>query len=249
MSLPKVGCQLIIFGGHVDVENEIERVFDGLKAAGYDAAECGGEAQRVKKALDERGLVHAGQHIALSGNPNAQQIIEYARTVGSSDVSNSGLLRWGDDLTADDYAQAIEKLNELGRELRAAGIHLHYHNHAFEFEKVDGDKNGMDLLMEGLDPQACDLCVDVAWVAKGGENPAEYLRKHKDKIGYLHFKDFSGESWVPLGQGEMEFGPIIEEVKNMPRVRWVVCEQDNTKGDPFECVKQSRQYLKETFGY
>ena len=59
----------------------------------------------------------------------------------------------------------------MGKQFRDEGIHLHYHNHDFEFLKVDGNKTGMDILMEGLDFRVVDLCVDVAWVMRGGDDP------------------------------------------------------------------------------
>jgi sugar phosphate isomerase/epimerase len=249
MSLPKVGCQLIVFGGQYNVENDIEKIADTLAAAGYDAIEGGPQdAARYRPILDARGLVYAGSHVALSSNPDWDKLADYVQAMGAADVSNSGLNKWG-DLTLDDYKRSIEALNEAGAKLRARGIHFHYHNHAFEFDKVDGDKNGMDLLMEGLDPQACDLCVDVAWVQKGGEDPAEYVRKHQEHIGYLHFKDFDDEDWCELGRGQMDFGPIMQLLPSLSRVRWVVLEQDKSRNDAMDSVTESRRFLKEKFSY
>lgn len=249
MSLPKVGCQLIVFGGQYNVEDDIEKIADTLAAAGYDAIEGGPQdAARYKPLLDARGLVLAGSHVSLASNPDWDRVADYVHAMGASDVSNSGFLKWG-ELSDYDYKRGIELLNEGGRKLRASGIHFHYHNHAFEFEKVDGEKTGMDLLFEGLDPSACDFCIDVAWVQKGGEDPAAYLKKHQDRIGYLHFKDFDDEGWCELGRGEMDFAPIMQVLPTMPGVRWVVLEQDKSRNDAMDSVTESRRYLRETFGY
>ena len=249
MALPKIGCQLIVFGKKYNVENDIEAILDTLQKAGYDSVEGGPEdAARYKPMLDARGLLYAGSHMAISSNPDIDALIEYSHAMGSTDICNSGLMKWG-DLTLDDYREGIRELNEAGRRFRAAGIHLHYHNHEFEFQKIDGDKTGMDVLMEGFDPDACDLCVDVAWVKKGGEDPAEYLKKHKEKIGYLHFKDFDDEGWTELGRGQMDFAPLIKLLPEMPRVRQLVLEQDSTRNDAMESVTVSRKFLRDTFDY
>ena len=249
MALPKVGCQLIVFGGQYPVEENIEKIADTLAAAGYDAIEGGPrDAARYKAILDARGLVLAGSHVSLASNPDWDKVADYVLAMDAADVSNSGLTKWG-DLTADDYKRSIELLNEGGAKLRARGVHFHYHNHAFEFEKVDGDKTGMDLLIEGLDPQACDLCVDVAWVQKGGENAAEYIKRHQDIIGYLHFKDYDDEGWCELGRGQVDFAPIMQVLPEMSRVRWVVLEQDKSRNDAMESVTESRRFLRDTFGY
>jgi sugar phosphate isomerase/epimerase len=152
MALPRVGSQLIVFGKKYNIENDIEAILDSLQKAGYAAVEGGPQdAARYRPMLDARGMVYAGSHMAISGNPDIDQLIEYSRIMGSSDISNSGLVKWG-DVTLDDYQQSIKLLNEAGRKLRDAGIHLHYHNHAFEFDKVDGSKNGMDILLDGPRP-------------------------------------------------------------------------------------------------
>lgn len=114
---------------------------------------------------------------------------------------------------------------------------------------MDGDKTGMDLLMEGLDPDACDLCVDVAWVQKGGSDPAQFLAEHRDKIGYLHLKDFAGDEWRELGRGELNWPAVMQAISALPVARWAMVEQDKTSGDPAQSVAISRRFLHDNFGY
>jgi len=249
MSLPPVGAQLIVFGKKYDVNTQIEEILDSLAESGYAAVEGGPrDAAAYRRMLDERGLRYAGSHAGLAALRDTGPLVEYLRLMGSQDVSNSGLLKWG-GLTAQDYREAIPLLNEAGRRLKDEGIHLHYHNHAFEFDKVDGELSGMDLLLDGLDFDVLDLCVDVAWVHRGGSDPAEFLRQHRDRIGYLHFKDTRGDHWEELGRGEVDFASIMRVLPEMPKVRWVVVEQDTSDIEPKESMAISRRYLRETFGY
>ena len=249
MALPPVGAQLLVFGGKYNIDTQTDVVLDSVARAGYAAVEGGShDAARYRQMLDERGLVYGGSHVSLPVLQDVKPLVEYLRVVGGSDLCNSGLLRWG-DLNVEDYRQAIPLLNEAGRQLQDAGVRFHYHHHDFEFKKVDGDKSGMDLLMDGLDPDAVDFCVDVAWVQKGGENPADYLVKHKDRIGYLHFKDFNDEGWIELGQGKVDFAAVMKVLPEITGARWVMIEQDSTAIDPVDSVAISRRYLKETFDY
>lgn len=249
MALPPVGAQLLVFSGKYDINTQTDVILDSVARAGYAAVEGGAkDAARYRRMLDERGLVYGGSHASLPALQNLPPLIEYLRVVGANDMCNSGLLRWG-DLTADDYRQAIPLLNEAGRGLRDAGIRFHYHHHDFEFKKVDGGKSGMDLLMEGLDPDVVDFCMDVAWIQKGGEDPAAYLLRHKDRIGYLHFKDFNDAGWIELGQGHVDFAAIMQVLPELTGARWVMIEQDSTAIDPVDSVAISRKYLKDAFGY
>ncbi len=250
MALPPVGAQLLVFSGHYDINTQTDEILDCIRDAGYDGVEGGSsDAALYKKKLDERGLIYGGGHVGLSvlqtGLPD---LITYLKTVECREVCNSGLTTWNSP-GLEDYLKSIEILNEAGRTLRSEGISLHYHNHAFEFEKIDGDKTGMDLLFAGLDPGAVDFCVDVAWVQKGGEDPAAFLRAHEDRIGYLHFKDFDDDGWTELGRGKVDFGALLPVVDAMPHVSWVMIEQDTTKINPKDSITISRRYLKDTFGY
>lgn len=249
MALPPVGAQLIVFGPKYDVNRDTDAILDCVAAAGYAAVEGGSnDPVEYRQKLEERGLVYGGSHTGLQGLIDPQPLIDYLHAVGGSDLCNSGLMAW-DKRTADDYREGVRILNEAGKVLRSEGIHLHYHNHAFEFEKVDGDTRGIDVLIDGLNPEYVDLCVDVAWVMRGEDDPASFLLKHKELVGYLHFKDHDGEDWIELGQGKVDLASIMEAMPELTKVRWVMIEQDSAKIDPMDSCRISREYLRTAFGY
>jgi sugar phosphate isomerase/epimerase len=249
MAFPKLGVQLIVFSKKFKINQDTDAVLDCVAKAGFKYVEGGAsDARMYLEKLQARGLAYGGSHTTLKGLQNLPPLIEYLRIVGASDVCNSGLLNWHERTLAD-YQEAIKRLNAAGKTLRGEGIRLHYHNHDFEFAKVDGAKSGMDLLLDGLDPDACDLCVDVAWVKRGGSDPVEFLTKHNARIGYLHLKDFNAQGWIELGQGVVDFPAIMKVLPALTGVRWVMAEQDETKLDPGESAAISRKYLKDTFSY
>ncbi len=222
MNLPPVGAQLIVFGGQYDINTQTTLILDSLVDAGYAGVEGGAkDAAMYRRLLDERGLKFSALHGGLQTLSDIKSIVDYLRVVGGADVCNSALRTW-DARSLDDYKEGIAVLNTAGRQLREEGIHLHYHNHDFEFARVDGERTGMDLLLDGLDFEVVDLCVDVAWVMIGGDNPAEFLRNHREQIGYLHFKDHDGQNWIELGQGNVDFHAIMQVLPELTGVRWVV---------------------------
>ena len=249
MTMPKVGAQLIVFGKTYSIETDTDLILDAVKAAGYEAVEGGAkDAALYRRKLDERGLVYAGTHTGLKALLDLAPMVRYLQTVGGNDWCISGLMTW-EGRTLADYLTGIDLLNKAGRELRKEGIHLHYHNHDFEFLPVDGARTGMDLLLAGLDPAAVDLCVDVAWVRVAGGDPAEFLRSRKDRVGYLHFKDHDGKTWIELGQGRVDWPTVMKVLPELPAVRWVMVEQDSTAIDPSESIAISRRFLKDRFNY
>lgn len=248
MSGQIIGVQSLIFGGHYNLERDLDTVLGVVARAGYEAIESGTSDSGVfRQALAVHGLKHAGLHVTLDKLRDPTPQIEYLRVTGAKDICNSGLLRWG-NLTLDDYREAIPILNEAGRRFKDAGLDLHYHNHDFEFLKVAGEATGMDILFDGLNPDYLDFCVDVAWVDKGGLQPSQFLREHNDRIGYIHLKDYDESGWTELGKGVVDFHSIIPVLPELHRVKWVIVEQDSTKLDPYESISISRRFLRDQFG-
>ena len=245
---PKIGLQAIVLGKKYSVNED--RVLDAVAAAGYDALECAvDDPSTFRPKLEARGLVYAGAHTTPAKLRETSEIVATLKAMDASDVCNSGLLDWN-KRTPEDYRETIEVLNQTGRELRTHGIHLHYHNHDFEFvaQEAIGGRTGMDLLLEGLDPDAVDLCVDVGWVHKAGLDPVDFLLKHADRVGYLHFKDYDANGWAEIGTGKVDFAPIIGILPRLPGVRWIVLEQDVATIDPLESLRISRANLRGKFG-
>ena len=249
MALPALGVQLIVFGRKYKTDQQPEVVLDLAKGAGFDAVEhgIGVPADKMKDLLAKRGMKYVGAHIAIMGKPSVPDLIKYMHALGAVDVCNSCMLKLP-PLTTQDYVEGIKVVNEVGRALKKEGLKLHYHNHDFEFAKLDGPKRGMEMLLDALDPDACDLCVDVAWVYRGGDDPIQFLRQHKDRIGYVHLKDHDGTDWCALGKGKVPIAAVVKELPAMPKVRWAVVEQDTTKIEPEESMRQSREYLR-TLGF
>ncbi len=52
----------------------------------------------------------------------------------------------------DKYIEFAKELNEYGKRLSERGIKLFYHNHHFEFERING-KLALDILAENSDPK------------------------------------------------------------------------------------------------
>lgn len=249
MALPKVGAQLLVFGQKYNLDKDTDLILDCVKKAGYVAVEGGAsDAALYKRKLDERGLLFAGSHAGLQNLLDVKPIVQYLKTVGGHDHCNSAFMTW-DSRSLADYKTGIEVLNRAGRQLRNEGIHLHYHNHDFEFKKVDGDKTGMELLLEGLDFSVVDFCIDVAWVTVGGLDAGTYLRQLGDKIGYLHFKDHDGQTWTELGTGRVHYDGVMNALPSLKNVRWVMIEQDSTKIDPCDSCTLSRKFLREKYQY
>ena len=146
------------------------------------------------------------------------------------------------------------KLNRAGEKARAAGLKLCYHNHAFEFEPMDG---GMPahVLMTGLDPELVGIELDVFWVSVAGNDPVETLQHLAGRVPLIHLKDKASgtetrynesvprTAFKEVGNGVIDW-PKVLQAAEIAGVKHYFVEQDQTPGDPVESLRQSFNYLK-----
>ena len=241
-----VAAQLYIFRDKYDLGGDLDWILEGLAASGYDAVEGFSGQPDGRGLLDKHGLGFVGPHLVLAALASPEAVIADTLRAGGGDVVSSGLLEW-DKRGADDYRAAAEALNASGRRLREQGLFLHYHNHDFEFDVVAEGRTGYDILLDGLDPDSLTLCVDTGWVWKAGYDPVELLRRCRDQVGIVHLRDWREGRAATLGSGEMDLGPIIEELPRLPGLRHVVVEQDPDSEDPMADMRASRAFLHDRF--
>ena len=242
-----LAAQLWIFSETPDWDAQAADALRGLAAAGYEAVEgLYGKAPHDRETIREAGIAYGAAHLTPQNLEPLEPLLAFLTAMGANHVCSSGPLQWH-GRTADDYRKTAEFLNETGRRLREEGIRLHYHNHEFEFEKVDGKRTGMDLLLAELDPNLVTLCFDAGWAERAGQNAADFLREHAARIEFLHLRDFRGPQSVPLGQGEIDLEAQIALLPILSNLKYLVVEQDPSE-NPLEDMQTSRRYLRETFG-
>ena len=147
----------------------------------------------------------------------------------------------------------VEKLNKAGEKCRAAGLQFAYHNHAFEFEPIDGT-SGFQVMMDGLDPKLCGFELDCFWVSVAGHDPVELLGKLTGRVPLVHLKDkpagfpvmykesVDRSTFKEVGNGSIDWKAVLRAAGSAGVQHYFV-EQDQTPGDPLESLKQSFGFL------
>lgn len=91
--------------------------------------------------------------------------------------------------TVKDLQTYCEYFNALGRKCKEAGISFGYHNHAYEFGKVEDSVAMYDYMLENTDPEFVFFQMDVYWVVMGKASPVDYFNKYPGRFKILHIKD------------------------------------------------------------
>jgi len=146
-----------------------------------------------------------------------------------------------------------DKLNKAGEKCRAAGLRFCYHNHAFEFEPMEGT-TGFQVMMDRLDKNLCGFELDCFWVSVAGHNPVDLLEKLSGRVPLVHLKDKAPGTPVmykesvdrgafkEVGSGTIAWPNVLRAASAAGTEHYFV-EQDQTPGDPLESLRQSYAYL------
>ena len=140
--------------------------------------------------------------------------------------------------TLDELKLWCDYYNSIGEITAASKIQFGYHNHAREFEKLEGEII-YDYMIKNTDPKNVFFEMDVYWVMRGGFKAVDYMNKYPDRFPVLHIKDEKeiGES------GQIDFKPIYETAyKNGLKDSFVEVERYNF--EPIESVRKSYDFLK-----
>jgi sugar phosphate isomerase/epimerase len=248
MAKPRVGVQLIVFGERS--RQDLPGVLKAVAKGGYDGFECGTpadeqQADEIKAAMAATRLACTGTHTSFGGLEDDAVVrgrIALTKALGAPFLISSGP-GWK---TLEDAQAAGRIASDVGRKCQEAGIRFLYHNHHHEFRSV-GPAAGMHAFIAASDPKLVGLCPDVYWVHVGGEKPAEFISRYKDRCPCFHFKDGLGgdqyREFRELGQGKVDL-PAALKAALACDPDWIVVEQDHTSLDPADSVRISREYLK-----
>jgi sugar phosphate isomerase/epimerase len=229
--MTKVGLQLYT------IREECARDFEGalraVAATGYDGVELvdlyGRDVREVRELLEELGLEVAGRHVSAEADLDA--VAAEMQILGCDRVA----LAW---LAPEAVAGAVELVGAAAERAQALGLRYGFHNHAVELEPVDGATT-----LERIAELPVWLELDLGWVWWAGADPVELLERYRGRTPLVHVKDLrarGSREFCPVGDG----GVGYERVLPAAEAEWLIVEQDEIDGDPFESVRRSLEFTR-----
>jgi len=237
-------------------EKDLAGAFKAIKDAGFEQVELYPIAYKrpaatLRKMVGDAGLKTVSGHFDYSSR---EMSVEYAHGLGLKYLVCPMVPhdQWG---TLDGFQRAAEYFSQWGEATKKAGMQFAFHNHNYEFRPLDGS-SGWAELMKGTDAGLVKLELDLFWLITAGQDPAEMLRKYADRAVLVHLKDRTAnasDSFVPdessasscteLGKGTVDTAGLLRQAKQQG-IRYAFLDQDMTKIDVDESMKESRAYLR-----
>jgi len=244
-SLDRVGLQLYTVRN--EMANSVERTLHQVAQIGYKEVEFAGyfnrPARSIRQLLDRNGLKSPSAHVGLDVLRTG-----WHRTLGEAEAMGQ---KWlvvpslaePDRNSLDALKRTAEVMNRAGQDAKTYKIRVGYHNHAFEFEQVEG-RRIFDVLLDETDPEYVDFELDLYWITRAGGDPFDYFRRYPGRFPLLHVKDSGGAPDHPMtevGKGTIDFAAIFR-AQRLGGFQHYYVEHDNPT-DPMSSVRTSYRYL------
>lgn len=152
------------------------------------------------------------------------------------------------------------RLDEMGRRLRARGLHLAYHHHMGTVIETEAE---IDRLMAMTGPEV-GLLLDTGHLTFAGGDPAAAAERHAARVVHVHCKDIrravmeearrrdlpfldavlEGVFTVP-GDGCVDYGAVLPPLAAAGYAGWLVveAEQDPAKAHPLTYARMGHDNL------
>ncbi len=214
-----------------------DQVLPLLREAGYAQVEGFGGVYAnpagFRSLMDRHGLAMPTGHFTLDMLENdLGAACRIAETLGVGVLICPHVAAEARPGDADGWAAFGERLAQVGANAAKAGYAFAWHNHDFEFARLADGSTPQKILLDAAPDIGWEI--DVAWVARGGDDPLTWIDSYGDRIVAAHIKDIApdGEAadedgWSDVGHGVMDWPALMRALREKTAARVFVMEHDN----------------------
>lgn len=241
-----IGVQL--YSVREDCSRDLPGTLKAISEMGYEGVDFAGyhgySASDLRKMLDDLGLKCCGTHIQLDTllGDALPATAEFNLTLGNKYL----VVPWlGEERrnTKDAWIQTAELFSQIADRLQPYNLLVGYHNHHFEFEKIEG-KTGFHWFYENTGPTVI-MQIDTGNALHGGGDPLEYLRRYGDQATTVHLKEYSASNPDALiGEGDIDWQGIFDICDNSGKTDWYIVEQESYPYKPLETIRRCLEALR-----
>lgn len=144
------------------------------------------------------------------------------------------------DVELNSYSEVGHTLATIQSQLSDSGVTVLFHNHHHELEQR---WEPLRRICEAAGQSGVGLAVDFGWALRSKADPVALVDSVGKWIRYAHFKDFRGDNFVELGEGDIGLPSAVPAIKSLD-LDWWVAEQDHSDQKPKDSAKQNYEFLQ-----
>ncbi len=246
----KIGLQLYTVRESL-VKNAAETLHQ-VARAGYSGVELFQHSGAAAPALlfphlGALGLKVIGGHVTMDTVADWQTMTKTAAEYAKNGAKHLALAWVAPELRGGvaAWTSIAHTCNEAGKIAREHGLTFSYHNHDFEFTKVEDGRTGHQVLMDESDPALVKAELDLFWVQKAGLDVVEVLKHLGSRVSVVHVKDMTGDekhTFEIVGDGIMDFDKILPVAEQLG-ADWFIVEQDLCPKGEIESIRASHENI------
>lgn len=250
----KLGFQLYTIREYIRDLDVADAALKKLKNLGY--TECHGACVEGNAALGDlvvkNGIDMVGTNYSWWEVMNKPEETMEMHRRWNCKLLGPGAIGSEEMKSIDALNQFIYDFNKTAEVYAKHGFKLTYHNHSFEFMRIDGYKTIMDVFIEKMDKATSSFVLDTGWAAVAGVDVPELIERLEGRIDILHLKDFTikkDAAWnfspetVEVGFGNVGWDKILASAEKIG-VKHYCVEQDNCSYDSLKSLGMSAEFLK-----
>jgi sugar phosphate isomerase/epimerase len=243
--MAKIPIALQLYSVRDDCARDLPGTLEAVADIGYEGVEFAGyygrSADELRKMLDSLGLRAAGTHInidALLGD-ELQKTIKFNRIIGNQFL----IVPWLPEerrRSKAEWLKTAHLMNEIAKKVKPERMHVGYHNHAVEFQPVNGEMP-WDIFFGAANPDVV-MQLDTGNAMQGGisaEGILNIIKHYPGRAATVHLKEFSSKNKEALiGEGEMKWREFFSLCETISGTEWYIIEQESHALPPMECVRR-----------
>lgn len=246
----KTGIQVSSFRPVLTTEEQVRTAFDKMAAMGCGVVQLqwidpSVSIDFIAECLQQTGIRSVGvQDFYQTVLENKAYYYELNGRTGGTWICVSRIPeRLKSRAGLDGY---VQELKAMQRELEEIGQRLCFHPVSADFVPIDG-LNPVEYILDAC-PEL-DICFDLYHLNKSGLDMCRWIQKYAGRVCMVHFKEGrrlpdGTEQLVPVGQGDTDWTGVAEICRDTG-VDYAFVEQERWDRDPFDCLREGLDWLKE----
>jgi sugar phosphate isomerase/epimerase len=246
--MQRIPIALQLYSVRQDCARDLPGTLSAVAKMGYEGVEFAGyygyEAAALRTMLDDLGLKVAGAHVGFDTllGPELERSIAFHRTLGNRFLIVPGLPEER-RRARPAWLETARLMNDIAGQLRPHGMRTGYHNHAVEFQPMEGELP-WDTFFGNTGPEVI-MQFDIGNALHAEAHAAPFLRKYPGRAVTVHLKEYSKTNPAALiGEGDVPWAEIFRLCEETGGTEWYIVEQESYGYPPLECAERCLRNLK-----